>query len=106
MKKLFPILVLALTLSACGERESASKLRTICEEDIKKEGVKFDCDCQMDIFDKALSDEQMDLLARFIETERTNKEGAIKISEEPEFKPLFKILVEKAGEIEKTCRKV
>lgn len=105
MKKLLPVLFITLALSACGERESTTKIRQICEEDIKKEGTKFDCDCQMDIFKNSLSDEQMDLLAKFIETERRSPQEAMAISKEPGFDELYKKLVEKAADIEKNCRK-
>ena len=105
MKKIIPVLLLALTLSACGERESAGKLRQICEDDVKNAGVKFDCNCQIDIFKESLSAEQMDTLAKFIETERTNKQESLNISKQPGFEDMFKILVNKAPEIEKKCRK-
>ena len=105
MKKILPVILLALTLSACGESQSASKLRKICEDDVKNAGASFDCGCQIDIFKKSLSDDQMDLLVKFIETERTNQDEAFNISKQPAFGDLFKVLVNKAPEIEKNCRK-
>lgn len=105
MKKILPVIILALTLSACGERESASKLRKICEEDVKNAGVSFDCGCQIDIFKESLTDEQLDTLAKFVEVERKNPDEAFNLSKQPGFADLFKVLVNKAPEIEKNCRK-
>ena len=105
MKKILPVLFVALMLSACGKRESVKALQEICEQDVKKEGASFDCGCQIDIFEKNLSEPQFDLLHKFIVTERTNKDAAAEIIKQPEFADLFRILVKTAPEIEEQCRK-
>ena len=45
------------------------------------------------------------MLSKFVVTERTNKEESFNISKQPGFEELFKVLVAKAPEIEKNCRK-
>ena len=105
MKKLFQITIVSLLLTACGESETVSKLKKICEEDVKRSSVQFDCGCQVGIFKDAMTSDQMALLVKFIETEKTNKDEALNISKTQEFGDLFNILVSKAPDIEKNCRK-
>lgn len=105
MKKILILFTLTLLITSCGEKKSIKELKQICEEDVKKESASFDCGCQIDIFKKTLSEEQIDLLHKFIITERTDKNAALAITQEPKFADLFKELVKISPEIEKQCRK-
>jgi hypothetical protein len=89
--KIIALSLVCLSITACDKVASQAHSRFVemCKEDPRAKSQGFDCDCQADIIQAVLKDNEMADLVHFLDVEKQDRNKAIELGKDPKYTPMF-----------------